>query len=336
MAHETSDNEDRPAPVARQADRQLRSRSRDRRSRPVVFAAVAATVALGTGLGTTVIVNAHAGGLGTSASASPSPSEALANSVVALATTKPLVDWDEVLGKAMADVSGGAQAKYSVAVLDMKSGKSAVYGSGSFDTASIVKVDILATLLLQAQDKGRQLTAQEKAYAKVMIENSDNTAASALWKDIGRASGLNAANRRLGLTGTTGGSGALWGLTQTTAADQLRLLRVVFGTDSDSVLDDASRAYIQNLMGQVSTYQDWGVPSASTGDFDVKNGWLQRSQTALWDINSIGRVTYGGRTYLVAVTSKGSTTMGKGISLVETAAQTAVTSFGRAAEEYGF
>jgi hypothetical protein len=301
-----------------------------------VFAAVAATVALGTGLGTTLIVNAHAGGLSTSASASPSPSEPLANAVAAFATTKPLVDWDEVLGKAMADVSGGAQAKYSVAVLDMKSGKSAVYGSGSFDTASIVKVDILATLLLQAQDKGRQLTTQEKAYAKVMIENSDNTAASALWKDIGRASGLNAANRRLGLTETTGGSGALWGLTQTTAADQLRLLRVVFGTDSDSVLDDASRAYIQNLMGKVSTYQDWGVPSASTGDFDVKNGWLQRSQTSLWDINSIGRVTYGGRTYLVAVTSKGSTTMGRGISLVETAAQTAVSSFSRAAEEYGF
>jgi altronate dehydratase len=78
------------------------------------------------------------------------------------------------------------------------------------------------------------------------------------------------------------------------------------------------------------------VPSASTGDFDVKNGWLQRSQTSLWDINSIGRVTYGGRTYLVAVTSKGSTTMGRGISLVETAAQTAVSSFSRAAEEYGF
>ncbi|WP_405733882.1 class A beta-lactamase-related serine hydrolase [Streptomyces sp. NBC_01537] len=300
-----------------------------------MITAVAATVLLGTGLGTTVIVKAHAGSLGTTAaSASPSPTEALANAVAVLATTKPLVDWDEVLSKAMASVSGGSDAKYSVAVLDMKSGKSAVYGSGSFDTASIVKVDILATLLLQAQDKGRQLTTQEKAYAKVMIENSDNTAASALWKDIGRASGLNAANRRLGLTETTGGSGALWGLTQTTAADQLRLLRVVFGTDS--VLDDASQAYIRNLMGQVSSYQDWGVPSASTGDFDVKNGWLQRSQTALWDINSIGRVTYGGRTYLVAVTSKGSTTMNKGIALVEEAAQTAVTSFSRAAAEYGF
>ena len=51
----------------------------------------------------------------------------------------------------------------SVAVLDMDSGASAVYGEGAFDTASIVKVDILAALLLQAQDAGRQLTAAEKA-----------------------------------------------------------------------------------------------------------------------------------------------------------------------------
>lgn len=332
MAPETSDSADRPAPPQRRASG--RRTSHARRAGPVIYTTVAAALLLGTGLGTTAFVKARTHSSGQAATASPSPTQALANAVAVMATTKPLVDWDEVLSTALADVSGGADAKYSVAVLDMKSGKSAVYGSGSFDTASIVKVDILATLLLQAQDDGRQLTTQEKAYAKVMIENSDNTAASALWNDIGKAGALNAANKRFGLTETTGGSGPLWGLTQTTAADQLRLLQTVFGTDS--LLNDSSQAYIQQLMGQVSTYQDWGVPSASTGTFDVKNGWLQRSQTALWDINSIGRVTYGGRTYLVAVTSKGSTSMGKGIALVEEAAQTAVTAFSKAAAENGF
>ena len=75
-----------------------------------------------------------------------------------------------------------------MAVLDVDSGESATYGDGAFDTASIVKVDILATLLLQAQDADRELTATEKANATAMIENSDNTSATALW-DVDRAGG---------------------------------------------------------------------------------------------------------------------------------------------------
>jgi beta-lactamase class A len=240
-----------------------------------------------------------------------------------------MVNWDEVLSGALNNVTGGADARYSVAILDTDSGKSAAHGNGSYDTASIVKVNILAALLLQAQDDNRHLTTQEKAYAKVMIENSDNTAATALWKEIGYADGLQSANKRLGLTDTEGGSGILWGLTQTTAEDQLKLLKAVFG--DSSVLSDASQAYLQSLMDQVETDQDWGVPSAATGTYAVKNGWLQRSTTLLWDINSIGRVTADGHTYLVAVVSNGSTTQAKGIALVEDAAQTAVTAFTKAA-----
>lgn len=44
-----------------------------------------------------------------------------------------------------------------------------------------------------------------------MITNSDNASASALWDIIGQADGLDAANERFGLTGTSGGDGALWG-----------------------------------------------------------------------------------------------------------------------------
>jgi hypothetical protein len=223
-----------------------------------------------------------------------------------------------VLSDGLSSVSGGETARYSVAVLQTGSGAGAEYGDGSYDTASIVKVDILATLLLQAQDGKRELTTQESAQAKVMIENSDNTAATALWESIGRAEGLHAANKRIGLTDTEGGSGLLWGLTQTTAADQLRLLRAVFGTEGYSALSEVSRAYIQGLMGRVSEAQTWGVPSAAaSADYEVKNGWLKRTTTQLWDINSIGRVKSGGHTYLVAVLSKGNTTQADGMSLVE-------------------
>ncbi|GKQ34823.1 serine hydrolase [Streptomyces sp. A012304] len=217
-------------------------------------------------------------------------------------------------------------ARVSVAVLDIGSGESAGYGSGVFDTASIVKVDILAALLLQAQDEGRRLTAREEAYAAVMIRSSDNDAATALWKAIGGADGLDAANARFGLTDTVGGDGGLWGLTRTTAADQLTLLRQVFGDDSQ--LDEASRTYVQGLMGEIAAGQRWGVSAAADGTaWALKNGWLPRGTTGLWDVNSIGRVTVGGRVLLVAVVSDGNAALAAGIALVEAAAKAAVSAF---------
>ncbi|MGW7255111.1 serine hydrolase [Streptomyces sp. NPDC054834] len=208
----------------------------------------------------------------------------------------------------------------------------AVYGDDiPYDTASIVKVDILATALLQAQDAGRSLTAQDRARAEVMIERSDNDAANALWRRIGLASGLDAANKRLGLTSTKGGSGAEWGLTRTTASDQIRLLRDVFGAGSgrggaSPALDQASRTYIRTLMARIAAEQAWGVSAAADSGWALKNGWLQRTATKLWDVNSVGEITADGHHYLVAVLSHGSTTMGDGVSLVERAARAAVSS----------
>lgn len=62
----------------------------------------------------------------------------------------------------------------------------------------------------------------------------------------------------------------------------------------------------------------------------LKNGWLPRSDTDLWDVNSIGRVEYGGRTLLVAVLSDGQPTYKTGVDLVERAAATAVKAFVKA------
>lgn len=230
------------------------------------------------------------------------------------------MDLDARLAAALKRVAG--DASLSAAVLDTKSGTTAVSGHRGYDTASIVKVEILATLLIQAQDAGRRLTAQQKTDATAMIERSDNDSATALWNAIGGADGLDAVGTRLGLTGTRGGESGQWGLTQTTAQDQLTLLKAVFG--SDSQLSAASRGYLGGLMSRVRADQQWGV-SAAGNSWALKNGWLPRSATALWDINSIGRVTAGGRTYLIAVLSDGHTTRESGIAKVEEAARAAVT-----------
>ncbi|MFF0791268.1 serine hydrolase [Streptomyces spiralis] len=224
-------------------------------------------------------------------------------------------------------------ARVTTAVLDLDAPgrEPTVYGQDvPYDTASIIKVDILAALLLQAQDAGRHLTAEERAQAEPMIRHSDNAAANALWRQIGRAPGLEAANKRLGLTATKGGPGAKWGLTQTTARDQIRLLRAVFDDTTPSVpahaLNEESRAYVRSLMSRVADDQAWGVSAAADSQWALKNGWLQRSTTGLWDVNSIGRVTANGHHYLVAVLSNGSASMSDGVALVEKAARQALPS----------
>ncbi|WP_041820275.1 serine hydrolase [Streptomyces davaonensis] len=306
--------------------------SRARRHRvPLLHLALASVVVVGGTAAGTVYVQAQAhpreAAVSSSATPSATPSVVAASGEASVEpVTRPTVDRAALLADAMESVSVPDGAEVSVAVLDMDSGESATYGDGSFDTASIVKVDILAALLLQAQDAGRGLTAAEKSYATAMIENSDNASTSALWETIGRAEGLAAANERLGLTATEGGEGMLWGLTQTTAADQLTLLQQVF--DDESELSEASRAYVRGLMGRIAVDQRWGVSAVADGsEWALKNGWLPRSTTGLWDINSIGRVTADGREYLVAVLSDGHTTKAAGVALVEAAARAAVSVF---------
>ncbi|MGQ4362784.1 serine hydrolase [Streptomyces sp. SAS_272] len=304
-------------------------RARPSRRRPFLPVALAVAAVLGATAGGSVYVKTRslprAGAVSSSTATTPSGSASVegGGEVAVEQVAVPGKDHDALLASAMESVAVPRRAAVSVAVLAVGSGKTAVYGEGAFDTASIVKVDILAALLLQAQDADRHLTAAEKAYAAAMIENSDNDSASALWRSIGQAQGLDAANERFGLTDTAGGEGMLWGLTQTTAADQLKLLQQVFGDSSE--LSEASRSYLQGLMGRIAPGQRWGVSAAAEGSrWALKNGWLPRSTTGLWDVDSIGRVTAGGRDYLVSVLSNGNATQAAGISLVETAAKAAV------------
>jgi hypothetical protein len=210
----------------------------------------------------------------------------------------------------------------AVAVTDLTSGADASYdGTQQFDTASIVKVDLLAALLDQLQRAGQTLTAEDEGLATTMIENSDNDSASDLYDDDGGAGDLDQDNQVFGLTGTTVGTDGYWGLTTTTAEDQVRLLREVMTTPSP--LSSASRAYIQGLMGNVEVDQQWGVSAAADSGTQVllKNGWLPNP--ALWVINSIGEVEHDHHRLLIAVLSDDNSTEDAGISTVEAVASKA-------------
>jgi hypothetical protein len=207
----------------------------------------------------------------------------------------------------------------AVAVDDLSTGVASSYnGSKEFITASIVKVDILSTLLYQSQQAGQATSGEEQQLAAAMIENSDNDSASDLYYDVSGSAGIDSANSVFGLSETTAGTDGYWGLTTTTADDQLRLLRLVF--TSDSALSSASRSYIQGLMGNVETDQQWGVSAAADAgtSYMLKNGWLPDPD--LWEINSIGEVTHNGERMLIAVLSDDNATEDSGISIVEAVA----------------
>jgi hypothetical protein len=248
--------------------------------------------------------------------ASPTPTGPSPEELAAIERAKRV----KALDAAMKKYATG-KPEFSVAVLDHKTGDVYAYrGDEKYETASVVKVQVLACLLLTAQDSDRGLTGSEKALADKMIRYSDNAATTSLFGKIGKYNGLTTCNKRLGLTQTKVSSS--WGLTRTTVKDQVKLLTEL--ADEKSELSESSREYAHKLMGTVATDQDWGVTAvADTGeDATVKNGWLQRStESNLWIINTVGRVTDGDTDVSIAVLSHTNKTMTSGISLVEKAAE---------------
>lgn len=188
-----------------------------------------------------------------------------------------------------------------------------------FDSASVVKVTILAALLRQAYEQHRYLTRQEDQLATAMITKSDNAAATALWRKVGRA-GIQHFLRLAGMSETVLGPGGYWGLTQITARDQLKLLSLL--DHPNTVLNNAARGYALNLMSRVVAQQRWGVPAGTPRGvtIHVKNGWLSRA-THGWRINSIGSFSGHGRTYAIVVLTQDNPSMVYGITTVEKVAR---------------
>ncbi|MER7180386.1 serine hydrolase [Streptomyces hyaluromycini] len=188
-----------------------------------------------------------------------------------------------------------------------------------YDSASTVKVTVLATLLWDAKKHNRYLTTTEQTLAKAMITKSDNDATTKLWKQLGltKIKGFLSA---AGMTQTTPGANGYWGLTQIDVHDEQRLLALV--TAKNTVLSDNSRAYILKLMGQVISSQRWGTPYGAPSGVavHVKNGWLQRA-THGWRVHSLGTFTGGGHDYQMTVLTQDNSTMSYGINTIQAVAK---------------
>ncbi|WFE53371.1 serine hydrolase [Micromonospora sp. WMMD1155] len=208
----------------------------------------------------------------------------------------------------------------AVAALDRQGTAAVTAGVKRFETASIVKVDILAALLLRQKPAGKALSSGTRRLAEDMIMSSDNDAAVALWQRIDGSRGLTAANRALGLRETKPNSH--WGLTTTTAADQLRLLAAL--TSPTGPLTPQDRTFVLGLMKKVIPEQRWGVTAAGepgNRSVYVKNGWDTADvDGGRWIVNSIGRIVEARHDWLIAVLSDHHASQEAGVRVVEQAA----------------
>jgi beta-lactamase class A len=207
--------------------------------------------------------------------------------------------------------------RISAAVYDTRTGCQYRYRSDlRITTASVLKIEIMAAVLLRAQRAGRALTSTERARIGPMIRTSDDPSANALWSSVGGTSGLAALDRELGLDDTRQTSP--WGLTSTSAADRNELLRqLVLGQWGP--FSTSTRAAARSFLLDVAPSQRWGITAGVPTSWRVplKNGFFPATCCG-WRINTSGVVERpGGGAYVATVLSDGWPNQAAGVAAVE-------------------
>jgi hypothetical protein len=269
----------------------------------------------------------HGAAAGTGAGSSSGPPAAAAAATASSPVPQPAASHHDPLGPAAASYVSTRDGVVLAAVYDLRTGQTWHFGRGQpQDEASVVKLDVLETLLAERGRIGIELSAGDRALAVQMIEDSDDDAATSLWDEVGGASGIRSFNTSAGLADTVPSSCVNcpgfpwpgWGLTTTIPGDQLTLLRTL--VEPNSLLTNTERNYALSLMENVTPGQRWGVSGGVPAQATValKNGWLPlNSANNNWQINSVGWISGRGRDYLIAVLTTGNPTEQYGIDTID-------------------
>jgi hypothetical protein len=264
---------------------------------------------------------------GTGAGSSSGPPAVAAAATASSPVPRPAASHHDPLGSAAASYVSTRAGVVVAAVHDLRTGQTWQFGRGQpQDEASVVKLDVLETLLAERGRTGTELSASDQSLAEQMIEDSDNDAATSLWDEVGGASGIRSFNASAGLADTVPSSCVDcpgfpwpgWGLSTTVPGDQLTLLRTL--VEPNSLLSSSARSYALSLMENVTPDQRWGVSGGVPNQATValKNGWLPlNSANNNWQVNSVGWVSGSGRDYLIAVLSTGNPTEQYGIDTID-------------------
>ena len=212
-------------------------------------------------------------------------------------------------------------ARFTAAVHDHRTGCRHHLNPGlEITTASVIKAQVLAGILLTAQEEGRQLSQSEAADVDLMMHYSHNTPpTSRLYVQLGSAQGMEELDRRFGIAGTS--HSARYGGTLSTAADRTRLVeQLLIG---GGPLDETSVQAAWDWMSGVSAVQSWGVTAGLPPAYGaaLKNGFYPSSR-AKWRLGTTGVVRDpDGGAYAMTVMTDNNPTESAGIELVETIAR---------------
>jgi beta-lactamase class A len=269
----------------------------------------------------------HEAAVATEAASASSSDPLAATAAASSRAARPAASHRDPLGTAAASYVSTRDGVVLAAVYDLRTGQTWRLGRGQpQDEASVVKLDVLETLLAERGRSGTGLSASDQALAEQMIEDSDNDAATDLWEEVGAASGIRSFNASARLADTVpstcvncpGFPWPGWGLSTTIPGDQLTLLRAL--VEPNPLLTNTARRYALSLMENVTPDQRWGVSGGVPAQATValKNGWLPlNSANNDWQINSVGWISGSGRDYLIAVLTTGNPTEQYGIDTID-------------------
>jgi hypothetical protein len=213
---------------------------------------------------------------------------------------------DPLAGRAaaMSNWAAGRAGMAGFTLVDLATGEmyQGGYANAQIRTASVIKVPIAMALLAMVDAQGRTLTPAELSALQLMITQSDNNSATALWNEVGGASVIGLM-RTLGATDTAPDPGGAWGFTLTTSHD----LAIVLARLAQGVLGPSATDLIISLMRQVIPAEAWGIGAAIPGAA-IKNGWYP--DPGDWRVNCLGIA--GGRTYALAIMTEYPIALGEG------------------------
>ncbi len=210
-----------------------------------------------------------------------------------------------------------SQARFTAAVHDHRNGcKYHLNPNLELTTASVIKAQVLAGVLLMAQDDDRPLSQSEVSDIELMMHYSHNTPpTSRLYVAIGAAEGMEALDDRFQIAGTSHTS--RYGATLSTAWDRTVLAeQLLIG---GGPLDESSVLSAWEWMSSVSVIQSWGISAGLPAGYEaaLKNGFYP-SRGVGWRLGSTGAVRDpSGGYYAVTIMTDNNPDESSGIALVE-------------------
>jgi beta-lactamase class A len=228
---------------------------------------------------------------------------AVVAALVAGAITAPALDaaskqagypWEQRV-KAAERFADSRAGRISFAAVDENGDTHGSHIDRVHNSASVVKVLFMVTLLRQSDVRHDDLTDTERRQLKAMITHSDNAAATAIYERVGQAALYRVAHE-IGLDHFT--TQPTWGLTTITAGSQARFMYRI-----ERYLPKRHRAYAMRLLTEIVRRQRWGIPPVAPRGWKLyfKGGWSGRPS---WRINQVMLLRKRPRRFSIAILTR--------------------------------